>query len=72
MISVLTLCLTIYFLINADIALSLSPNATQQEVVVTFFLPVWAGLQISTALIYMFCILIAGLRTNEQVNPFHL
>ena len=67
-ISVIVLCLTIYFVINADIAIQVHPNATTLEKVSIYFFPLWAGLQILTAILYVVTISLAGLRTNEQVR----
>uniref|UniRef100_A0A914XIL8 Gustatory receptor n=1 Tax=Plectus sambesii TaxID=2011161 RepID=A0A914XIL8_9BILA len=62
------LCLTIYFFVNAEVAITIEPNATQTEVIATIFFPLWAGLQIVTAIAYVICIAIAGMKTNEQAR----
>ncbi len=67
-LSIAVLRLTTYFVINADLAIQVGENATHVEVVSAKFIPVWAGIQILTALCTLLTYCIVGFRANEAVS----
>ncbi len=69
-LSIAVLCLTTYFVINVDLAIQVGENATETEIITANFIPVWAGIQIVTALGTLLTYCIVGFRANEAVSVY--
>ncbi len=67
-ISIMMICLTIYFITNAEVAVTVSPDSPLIVKMSTYFFPFWAGLQILAAIIYILSIFITGMKTNEEAS----
>ncbi len=67
-LSIAVLCLTTYFVINVDLAIQVPENATDVDVIGSRFIPVWAGIQIVTALCTLLTYCVVGFRANEAVS----